>query len=58
VGPNEIVHQIRQGEGWVVLDRCTTPGSNLSLGRFGFYLPGSDQLALSSFGHYVDLLIR
>jgi hypothetical protein len=58
VGPNEIVHQIRQGEGWVVLDRWTTPGSNLSLGRFGFYLPGSDQLALSSFGHYVDLLIR
>jgi serine/threonine protein kinase len=58
VGPNEIVHQIRQGDGWVVLDRWSTPGSNLSLGRFGFYLPNSDQVAVSSFGHYVDLTIR
>ncbi|MGA8438487.1 MAG: protein kinase [Candidatus Sulfotelmatobacter sp.] len=58
VGPNEIVHQIRQGDSWVVLDRWSTPGSNLSLGRFGFYLPNSDQVALSSFGHYVDLTIR
>jgi eukaryotic-like serine/threonine-protein kinase len=55
VGPNEIVHQIRQGDSWVVLDRWTQPGSNLSLGKFGFYIPGSDQVALSSFGHYVDL---
>jgi serine/threonine protein kinase len=58
VGPNEIVHQIRQGDSWVVLDRWSTPGSNLSLGRFGFYLPNSDQVALSNFGHYVDLTIR
>jgi tetratricopeptide (TPR) repeat protein len=58
VGPNEIVHQIRQGDGWVVLDRWSTPGSNLSLGRFGFYLPNSDQVAVSSFGHYVDLTLR
>ena len=58
VGPNEIVHQIRQGDGWVVLDRWSTPGSNLSLGRFGFYLPNNDQVAVSSFGHYVDLTIR
>jgi serine/threonine-protein kinase len=55
VEPNQIVHQIRQGDGWVVLDRWTQPGNNLSLGRFGFYIPGSDQVALSSFGHYVDL---
>jgi serine/threonine protein kinase len=58
VGANEIVHQIRQGDGWVVLDRWTQPGSNLSLGKFGFYIPGSDQIALSSFGHYVDLSTR
>jgi eukaryotic-like serine/threonine-protein kinase len=55
VGPNEIFHQIRQGDSWVVLDRWTQAGSNLSLGRFGFYIPGNDQVALSSFGHYVDL---
>jgi serine/threonine-protein kinase len=58
VGANEIVHEIRQGDAWVVLDRWTQPGSNLSLGKFGFYIPGSDQVALSSFGHYVDLNLR
>ncbi len=55
VDANQIVHQIRQGDSWVVLDRWTQPGNNLSLGRFGFYIPGSDQVALSSFSHYVDL---
>jgi serine/threonine-protein kinase len=55
VGPNEITHQIRQGETWEVLDRWTQPGSNLSLGKFGFLIPGNDQVALSSFGHYADL---
>jgi serine/threonine-protein kinase len=58
VGANEIVHQIRQGDNWVVLDRWTQPGNNLSLGRFGFYIPGNDQIALASFGHYVELNIR
>lgn len=58
VGPNEITHLIRQGENWVILERWTQPGSNLSLGRFGFYIPGNDQVALSSFGHYVDLNTR
>jgi hypothetical protein len=45
VGANEIVHQIKQGDARVVLDRWTQPGSNLSLGRFGFYIPGGDQVA-------------
>jgi eukaryotic-like serine/threonine-protein kinase len=58
VSPNEIVHTIRQGESWLVLDRWTQQGSNLTLGRFGFYIPGNDQVALSSFGHYVDLNTR
>ena len=58
VGPNEIVHEIRQGDSWVVLDRWTPPGMNLSLGKFGFYIPGNDQVTLSSFGHYLDLSVR
>jgi hypothetical protein len=58
VGPNEIVHQIRQGDSWVVLDRWTQPGGNLALGKFGFYIPGNDQVALSTFGHYLDLNTR
>ncbi len=58
VTPTEIVHQIKQGNSWIVLDRWTQPGTNLSLGKFGFYIPGDDQVALSTFAHYADLNIR
>jgi hypothetical protein len=58
VSPTELVHQIKQGDNWTVLDRWTQPGANLSLGKFGFYIPGNDQVALSSFSHYGDLNIR
>jgi hypothetical protein len=55
VSATEIVHQIKQGDTWVVLDRCTQPGSNLASGKFGFLLPGGDQVSLASFAHYSDL---
>ncbi len=58
VSPTELVHVIKHGDSWTVLDRWTQPGSNLSLGKFGFYLPGNDEVALSSFAHYADLNIR
>jgi len=58
VSPTELVHQIKQGDRWTVLDRWTQPGVNLSLGKFGFYIPGNDEVALSSFAHYADLNIR
>jgi hypothetical protein len=58
VSPTELVHQIKHGDHWTVLDRWTQPGANLSLGKFGFYIPGNDQVALSSFTHYADLNIR
>jgi hypothetical protein len=58
VEANQIVHQIKQGDNWVVLDRWAEPGNDLSVGKFGFYLPGNDQVALSSFGHYSDLNIH
>jgi hypothetical protein len=55
VSTAEIVHQIKVGDGWVVLDRWTQPGVNYSAGRFGFYLPGGDQVSLATFNHYQDL---
>ena len=58
VEPNQIVHQIKQGDSWLSLDRWAQPGSNLTQGKFGFYIPGGDQVVLSSFGHYSDLNIR
>jgi hypothetical protein len=58
VSSTEIVHRIKQGDGWAVLDRWTMPGTNLAAGRFGFYLPGGDQVSLASFGFYPDLNIH
>jgi len=58
VSPTELVHLVKHGDSWTILDRWTQPGTNLSLGKFGFYIPGDDQIALSSFAHYADLNIR
>jgi len=55
VTPSEIVHQVREGDAWVVWDKWSVAGTNLSSGRFGFYIPGNDQVALSNFSHYADL---
>jgi tetratricopeptide (TPR) repeat protein len=56
VSSTEIVHQIKHGESWIVLDRWTQAGA--SLGKFGFYLPGNEQIALINFAHYADLNLR
>ena len=37
VSPAELVHQVKHGDSWTILDRWTQPGANLSLGKFGFY---------------------
>ena len=58
VTPNRIVHQIQQGDAWVPLDSWNQSGSNLSSGKFGFYLPGSDEVELSNFNHYSELKLR
>jgi serine/threonine-protein kinase len=55
VTPNEIVNQIKDGDSWFVLDKWSSPGTNLALGKFGFYLPGKDQVAIMNFNHYADL---
>jgi len=55
VTPTEIVHQAKEGDAWVILDKWTVPGTNLAAGKFGFYIPGNDQVALASFSHYADL---
>jgi len=53
ISPSEIVQQTKSGDNWVVLDKWS--GANLSAGKFGFYIPGNDQIALSGFGRYADL---
>ena len=58
VSSTELVHQIKHGDSWTILDRWTQPGTNLGLGKFGFYIPGNDEVALSSFAHYAELNTR
>ena len=58
VSPTEIMHQIKHGDSVTVLDRWTQPAADVSVGKFGFYIPGNDEVALSSFSHYGDLNIH
>ncbi len=58
VSPTELIHEIKDGDGLKVLDRLTQPGINLTQGKFGFYIPDSDQVSVSSFAHYADLSVR
>jgi len=58
LSPNEIVHQIRHGNNWTILDRLTLKGTNLASGKFGFYIPGNDKVTVSSFAYYADLNLR
>jgi hypothetical protein len=55
ITPNRIVHHIQQGSSWVPLDSWNPTGGNLSSGKFGFYLPGSDEVKVSNFSHYSEL---
>ncbi|HXY14205.1 MAG TPA: protein kinase [Terriglobales bacterium] len=58
VSAGEIVHQIKEGQNWVLLDKWSSPGKNLAAGKFGFYLPGKEQIAIANFAYYPDLNIR
>jgi hypothetical protein len=53
ISPSDVVQQTKSGDNWVPLDKWS--GSNLSAGKFGFYIPGNDQIALTSFSRYADL---
>jgi hypothetical protein len=46
---------LREGQNWVPLDKWSPPGKDATAGKFGFYIPGNDQIALSNFNHYADL---
>ena len=49
VTPNAIVHRLQDGGNWTVLEKYASPGGNLTTGKFGFYLPGSDEIGISNF---------
>ena len=49
VGPDHVVHRIKNGDNWLTLDSWTEAGRIFSDGKFGFYIPGSDQIGISDF---------
>ncbi len=49
VSPDHVVHRLKTGDTWLTLDSWTEPGRNFSDGKFGFYISGSDEIALSDF---------
>lgn len=52
VAPGSIVHKIRNGQKWDTLDVWNESGRSFVNGKFGFLIPGSDQVALSNFNFY------
>jgi len=49
ISPGSIVHKIQDGQKWVILDTWKQPGRNFTAGKFGFLIPGNDQVAMSNF---------
>ncbi len=47
ISADRIVHKMREGDQWVVID--TLPQANANQGRFGFFIPGKDEVAISGF---------
>ena len=49
VSSDSVVTYIEQGKGWEKIDSWTASGLNPAEGKFGFYLPGTDELYISNF---------
>jgi hypothetical protein len=49
VSPDNVVHRIKNGDSWLALDSWTEPGRIFSDGKFGFYIPGNDEIGISDF---------
>jgi hypothetical protein len=49
VSPDHVVHRIKNGDSWLTLDSWTEPGRIFSDGKFGFYIPGNDEIGISDF---------
>jgi hypothetical protein len=49
VSNGAIENRLHVGSNWVMLDTWQEPNRAFGTGKFGFYLPGSDEMALSNF---------
>ncbi len=55
VSPGGIVHEVFDNNTWEKIDSWSEPGTNLSEGKFGFLIPGNDEVGLSNFSYYPNL---
>ncbi len=49
VSPGQLVHRIRNGDNWLVLDTWKEPGRKFNDGKFAFLTQGGDEIGLSDF---------
>ena len=49
IAPGQLIHRVKNGEQWMVLDTWKEPGRNFSDGKFGFLVQGSDEIGLTDF---------
>ncbi len=49
VTPDRLVHEVRVGGEWKVLDTFAEPGRDFTQGKFGFLIQGNDEIAVSDF---------
>ena len=52
ISPTSVVHQVYDGKSWIALDSWTEVTHNFAAGRFGFFVPGGDEVAVSNFAFY------
>lgn len=49
VTPARLVHRIKNGDAWIVLDTWQEPGRDFTKGKFGFLVQGNDEIGLADF---------
>ncbi len=49
IAPDRLVHRVRAGDQWTVLDTFSEPGRDFTQGKFGFLIQGNDEIAISDF---------
>jgi hypothetical protein len=49
ISADSVVTSVQQGSDWAIVDKWPASGLNPANGKFGFYLPGTDELYISNF---------
>jgi hypothetical protein len=52
ISSNSLVHEAYDGKNWIPLDFWTEVTHNFAAGKFGFLVPGGDEVAVSNFNFY------